>query len=81
LFLPESLKNPFQDAVFCPPVDSDVDGMPEAEGPGEGPPFAAVFANIDYGVWETAVIDFHVSPLFGEKVIIFFRCSRVNFMV
>jgi hypothetical protein len=46
--------------------------MPGAEGPGECPPFAAVFADIDYGVRETAIIDFHVSPLFGKKVHNFF---------
>jgi hypothetical protein len=72
LFLPEGLKNPFQDAVFCPPVDSYTDGMPGAEGPGEGTPFTAVLADIDYGVKKAAVIDFHVSPLFGKKVHNFF---------
>jgi hypothetical protein len=74
------MKNPFQDAVFCPPVDSDVDGMPGAEGLGECSSFAAVFADVDYGVKEVAVIDSHVSPLFGKKVHNFFRCSCVNFM-
>jgi hypothetical protein len=61
------VKNPFQHTVFGPPVDSDVDGMPGAEGGGESPPFTAVFADIDYGVKEAAVIDFHVSPLFRKK--------------
>jgi hypothetical protein len=65
---------------FLPTVDSYTDGMPGAESPGEGPPFAAVFTDIDYGIRETAVIDFHVPPLFGKKVHNFFRCSRVNFM-
>jgi hypothetical protein len=46
LFFLESLKNPFQDTVFCPPVDSDADGMPWAEGLRERAPFAAVFADI-----------------------------------
>jgi hypothetical protein len=41
--------------------------MPGAEGFGESPLFAAVFADIDYGVKEAAVIDFHVSPMFGKK--------------
>jgi hypothetical protein len=66
------LKNPFQDTVFCPSVDSDADGMPWAEGLRERAPFAAVFADIYYGVKETAVIDFHVSPLFGKKIHNFF---------
>jgi hypothetical protein len=46
--------------------------MPGAEGPGESTPFTAVLADIDYGVRKAAVIDFHVSPLFGKRFIIFF---------
>jgi hypothetical protein len=66
------LKNPFQDAVFRLSVDSDADGVPRAEGLGEGALFTAVFTDIDYGVKEAAVIDFHVSPLFGKKAHNFF---------
>jgi hypothetical protein len=60
------VKNPFQDAVFCPAVDSDVDGMPGAEGFRKGPLFTAVFADIDEGIKKLSIIDFHISPLFGE---------------
>jgi hypothetical protein len=67
LFFLEGVKNPFQHAVFSPSVDSDVDGMPGAEGFREGPPFTAVFADIDERVKEAAVIDFHISPLFRKK--------------
>jgi hypothetical protein len=67
LFLLKGVKDPFQHAVFCPPVDSDVDGMPRAEGFRESPPFTAVFADIDEGIKEPAVIDFYISPLFGEE--------------
>lgn len=67
LFFLKSVKNPFQHAVFGPSVDSDVDGMPGAEGFREGPPFTAVFADIDDGVKEPVVIDFHISPLFGKQ--------------
>jgi hypothetical protein len=66
------MKNPFQHAFFDPPVDSDADGAPGAEGRGEGPPFAAVFADIDEGVKEAAAIDFHISPLLRKKVNNFF---------
>jgi hypothetical protein len=72
LFFLEGVKNPFQDAVFSPPVDSDVDGMPGAEGLRECPPFTTVFADIDERVKEAAVIGFHISPLFREKVNNFF---------
>jgi hypothetical protein len=61
------VENPFQHAVLGPSVDSDVDGMPGSEGFREGPPFAAVFADRDDGVKEPAVIDFYLSPLFGEE--------------
>jgi hypothetical protein len=74
------VKGPFQHAVFCLSVDSDVDGMPWAESLREGPPCAAVFTDLDYGVKEAAGIDFHVSLLFRKKVHIFFRCSQVNFL-
>jgi hypothetical protein len=66
------VKNLFQHAVLCLPVDSDAEGMPGAEGLGEGAPFTAVFTDIDYGVKEAAVIDFHISPLFGKKAHNFF---------
>jgi hypothetical protein len=66
------LKNPFQDAVFRLSIDSDADGVLGAEGLGEGAPFTAVFTDIDYGVKEAAVVDFHVSTLFGKKAHNFF---------
>jgi hypothetical protein len=66
-FFLEGVKHPFQDAVLSPPVDSDVDGMPGAEGRRERPPFTAVFADIDESVKEATVIDFHISPLFRKK--------------
>jgi hypothetical protein len=62
LFL-RGVKNPFQYSVFCPAVDSDVDGMPGAEGFRKGPPFTAVFTDIDDGIKEPAVIDFYIFPL------------------
>jgi hypothetical protein len=74
------VKDTFQHAVFGPSVDSDVDGMPGAEGFREGPPFAAVFADIDDSVKEPAVMDFYISPLFREKGNNFSRCSHVNFI-
>jgi hypothetical protein len=46
---------------------SDIDGMPGAEGFREGPPFTAVFADIDEGVKEPAVINFYISPLLREQ--------------
>jgi hypothetical protein len=46
--------------------------MPGAEDLREGPPLAAVFADIDDRVKELAVIDFYLSPLFREKVDNFF---------
>jgi hypothetical protein len=68
----ESVKNPFQHAVFSPPVDSDVDGMPGAENRRERPPFTAVFADVEERVKEVAAIDFRISPLFRKKVNNFF---------
>jgi hypothetical protein len=56
------MKNPFQPVVFCPPVDSEADGVPGAEGPGDSPSLAAVFTGIDYGVKEAAGIDFSRFP-------------------
>jgi hypothetical protein len=41
--------------------------MPRAEGFREGPPFTAVFADIDDSIKEPAVMDFYISPLLGEK--------------
>jgi hypothetical protein len=61
------VKNPFQHVVFGPPVDSEVDGMPGAEGFREGRPFTAVFTDIDDGVKEAAIIDLYISPLYGEQ--------------
>jgi hypothetical protein len=53
--------------VFCPAIDSDIDGMLRAEGFREGPPLAAVFADIADGVKELAGINFYISPLGGEQ--------------
>jgi hypothetical protein len=61
------VKDPFQRPVFGPAVDSDVDGMLEAEGFRERPPFTAVFTDIDDGVKKPTAIDFYISPLFREK--------------
>jgi hypothetical protein len=67
LFFLKSVKNPFQQVVFCPAVNSDVNDMPGAKGFRKGPPFTTVFSDIDDGIKEPAVIDFYISPLFGKK--------------
>jgi hypothetical protein len=74
------MKHPFQNSLFGPAVDADIDGMPGAEGLGERPSFAAVLTDIDDGVKEEVVFDGNISPLYREKPDDFFRCSRVNFM-
>jgi hypothetical protein len=71
-FFLKGVKNPLQHAVFCPAIDSDADGAPGAEGFRERPPFAAVFADRDESLKRPAVIDFYISPLFGEKADYFF---------
>jgi hypothetical protein len=58
---------PIQHAVFCPPVDSDIDGMPGTEGFRKGPPFTAVLADSDDGIKEPAVIDFYISVILHEE--------------
>jgi hypothetical protein len=53
--------------VFCPAIDSDIDGMLRVDGFREGPLLAAVFADIADGVKELAVINFYISLLGGEQ--------------
>jgi hypothetical protein len=42
--------------------------MPRAEDLREGPPFTAIFTDIDESIKEAVVINFHISPLFRKKV-------------
>jgi hypothetical protein len=55
--------------------------MPGAEYPREASPFATVFAAIDEGVQKPIAVACYLSPLFGKKVNVFFRCSWINFII
>jgi hypothetical protein len=61
------VKNPFQDPVFGPPVETHIDRMPGAEGFGEGTPGTGVFGHVDDGVNKSGVVNGYVSPLAGKK--------------
>jgi hypothetical protein len=72
LFHSRGKEHPFQNAFFGPALDTDMDGMPGAEGRGERSPFTTILTDMNDGIEEAVIVDGNISPPRGEMPDYFF---------